>query len=395
MNIWIIAWFELRRMFRTRTVIMNLFLLPLILIFILGTALSTFFNSGDKIPDLDPVKVAMVESVGNRGEVTSQLNTYLQGPDIVKMIIVQDVATTEEAEKLLRSQKVDYVVTVPVDFDHQVMSGKEAKLQLMLGSNRTANMVAGTVFDSFLDEINHGQAVAAVVGSMGLQQEVAISSGTPGDTHSYVTVGKLNDAATSYSAAQYFAVAMLIMFLLYSGSTASDSLFSERDNRTLYRLQSMPISHAQILVGKMIGSSIAAMVQTLVIIAVSYLLYGTNWGQQPLLLAVTCMLLIFASMAIAAIVSLLSKSSSSASNFMQFLIVAMTFFSGGFLPIPVGFIQNIGEFTLNHWGMQSILQIMLHGDISEIISSIGMLAGICAVLLAVTAIVYRKVGYHA
>ncbi|OAB42979.1 ABC transporter permease [Paenibacillus glacialis] len=395
MNVWMIAWFELRRMFRARTVLINLFVLPLLLIFILGTALSTFFNADDKIHDLDPVKVAMVESVGNKGAVSSQLNTYLQSPDIVKMIIMQDVPTTEEAEKLLRSQKVDYVVTVPVDFDHQVMTGKEAKLELMLGSNRTANMVAGTVFDSFLDEINHGQSVAIVVGSMGLKQEVAVSSGSPSDAHSYVSVGKLNDAATSYSAAQYFAVAMLIMFLLYSGGTASDSLLNERENHTLYRLQSMPISHIQILVGKMIGSSIVAIAQTLVIITVSYVLYGTNWGQQPVLLAVTCMLLIFASMMIAAIVSLMSKSSSGASNFMQVLIVAMTFFSGGFLPIPVGFIQNIGEFTLNHWGMKSILQIMLHGNISEIISSIGMLAGICAALLAVTAIVYRKVGYHA
>ncbi|OAB41828.1 ABC transporter permease [Paenibacillus antarcticus] len=395
MNVWIIACFELRRMLRARTVIISLFLLPLILIFILGTALSSFFNSGDKIPELDPVKVAMVESVGNRGVVTSQLYTFLESPDIAKMIIVQDVPTSKEAERLLRSQKVDFVVTVPVDFDHQVMSGKEAKLQLMLGSNRTANMVAGTVFDSFLDDINHGRAVTFVASSMGLRQDVSVSSASPSDPHSYVSVGKLNDTATSYSAAQYFAVAMLIMFLLYSGGTASDSLLSERDNHTLYRLQSMPISHVQILIGKMIGSSIVAMAQTLVIITVSYVLYGTNWGQQPVLLAVTCMLMIFASMTFAAIVSLLSKSSSSANNFMQVLIVTMTFFSGGFIPIPVGFIQNIGEFTLNHWGMKSILQIMLHGNISEIISSIGMLAGICATLLALTAIVYRKVGYHA
>ncbi|OAB37715.1 hypothetical protein PMSD_09170 [Paenibacillus macquariensis subsp. defensor] len=394
MNVWMIAWFELRRMFRVRSVLINLFLLPLLLIFILGSALSSSSDFDDKVHDLDPVKVAMVESVGDKGDVSAQLNAYLQSADISKIIVVHYVATPDEAEKLLRAKEVDYVAIVPADFDHHVMNGTEARLQLMLGSDRTANMIAGTVFDSFLDEINNGQAVAAVMGSMGLKQSPVVSPSSTQDAHSYVVVGKLNDAATSYSASQYYAVAMLIMFLLYAGQSASSSLYSEKDNHTLYRLQSMPIPQGHILLGKMIGSSVVAMIQSIVIISVSFLLYGTNWGQRPLLLMVTCILLILASMTIAAIVSLLAKSSSSANNIMQFLTVAMTFFSGGFIPIPVGFIQNIGGFTVNHWGMQSILQIMLNGKTSEIVSSMGVLAGICAALFVVTAVVYRKVGYR-
>lgn len=396
MSVWMIAWFELRRMIRARTVIINLFLLPLILIFILGTALSGFLNSGDQALDIDPVKVAIVEDVVDEGGATAQLNAFLQSSDIVDIIGVQHVPTTKEAERLLRSQKVDYVVIVPADFDRQVISGEETRLQLMLGSDRTANRVAGTIFDSYIDEINNERAVAIVMGSMGLKQVSAVTVSAVEDDHSpYITVGKLNDQATSYTASQYFAVSMLIMFLLYAGGTASGSLYSEKDNHTLYRLQSLPISHIQILTGKMIGSSIVAMIQTLVIIAVSSSLYGTDWGQHPLLLAVTCLLLILASMTIAVIASLLAKSSSDANNIMQFLIIAMTFFSGGFLPFPNGFIHKIGELTVSHWGMQSILQIMLRGSISDVMSSLGVLACLCTALLAVTTIVYRKVGYHA
>lgn len=395
MNMWMIAWFELRRMLQSRSVVLNLFLLPLLLIFILGTALSSFFNSNDETLDLEPVKVAIVDYVGDSTELTSQLHSFLRSPEIVKMISLSNVSTTTEAEKLLRSKEVDYVVTVPIDFDQLVKKGEEAKLQLMLGSDRIANRVVGTIFDNFLDEINHAQGIKAVMETLDMNQEAIPASSSPEDARSYVTVGKLSDEASTYSASQYYAVAMLMMFLLYAGSTASSSLYEEKDNHTLYRLQSMPVPHIQILVGKMIGSSIVAMVQTIVIITVSSILYGTYWGEQPLLLAITCMLIIVASMTIAALVSFIAKTSSSANNIFQFMITVMTFFSGGFIPIPMGILQSIGKLTVNHWGMESILQIMLHGNTSEIMSSIGVLSWICVALLGVTAVVYRKVGYHA
>ncbi|MFD1903680.1 hypothetical protein ACFSQ7_05420 [Paenibacillus rhizoplanae] len=40
MNIWIIMGFELRRQLRSRTLLLNMFLLPLVLIFLLGASLS-------------------------------------------------------------------------------------------------------------------------------------------------------------------------------------------------------------------------------------------------------------------------------------------------------------------------------------------------------------------
>ncbi len=395
MNMWMIAWFELRRMLQSRSVVLNLFLLPLLLIFILGTALSSFFNTDDKPLDLEPVKVAIVDHVGDSTGPTSQLHAYLRSPEIMEMITLSNVSTTNEAEKLLRSKEVDYVVTVPTNFNQLVMNGEQAKLQLMLGSDRIANRVAGTIFDNFLDEVNHAQGIMVVMETLDMSQEAVPASSSPEDARSYVTIGKLSDEAPTYSASQYYAVAMLMMFLLYAGSTASSSLYEEKDNHTLYRLQSMPVPHIQILVGKMLGSSIVAMAQTIVIITVSSTLYGTYWGEQPLLLAITCMLIIVASMTIAALVSFIAKTSSSANNIFQFMIIGMTFFSGGFIPIPMGLMQSIGKLTVSQWGMESILQIMLHGNTSEIMSSIGVLAWICVALLGVTAVVYRKVGYHA
>lgn len=59
MNTAIIAWFELKRMATSRTVLINQFLLPLILIFILGNALSGWFGN-EKEFEQPPVNVGFI-----------------------------------------------------------------------------------------------------------------------------------------------------------------------------------------------------------------------------------------------------------------------------------------------------------------------------------------------
>jgi ABC-2 type transport system permease protein len=407
MNTWNIAWYELRRLFRAKTVIINLFLLPLILIFILGTVFTSSFSSGEHEFTPEMMKVAIVgitnseNGVRTKDRMTSYLETYLNSPDIARMIDIQHVETREVAEKRVRAREADYAVIVPADFDEQVMSGKEAKLEMILGHYQSGNFVAGTVFDIFLDEVNQGLALSTIMGSIDSEQVSGIpvfkynsDSSSNIETHSYVTKGSLNDSGVTYTASQYYAAAMMIMFLLYVGGTASTSLFNEKSNHTLYRLQSLPITTAQIFLGKMIGNSLVAIIQAIVIITVSSVLFGADWGDSPIILAGVCLLLIIASMAIAALVTLMVRSSSSADAVMQVIIVVMTFLSGGFTPIPIDAITKMSLFTINHWGMESILQIMLHGSNRDLLESIGMLAGMCLVLIAVTAVVYRKVGYR-
>lgn len=74
----------------------------------------------------------------------------------------------------------------------------------------------------------------------------------------YVETASLNEGGETYSAFQYYAAAMLIMFLLYSGLSASISLSEEKRKKTLYRLNSMPVSTLEIFMGKIAGNSLVA-----------------------------------------------------------------------------------------------------------------------------------------
>lgn len=389
MNLRTIAWFELKRMSRNRTVLFNLFLLPMLLIFILGTALSSFFGTKEVyVPEQVKLGIIGVESVES---LPSSFRAFIEAPEVAKVLVPSAGLTREEAESKLRKGRIDFAVTVPKDLDTQIYSGGQVQLEMLLGKSYSSNLIAKSMLGTFMDEANSKQAQAVIAGP----EVLATSKSTIVDRPSYVAIGKLNDEGETYTAVQYYAASMLIMFLLYSGLMASNSLFSEKDNHTLYRLQSTPVSNTAIFGGKILGCSIVTIVQAILIVVGSSLMYGVHWGEHVWLLLVVCVLITLTSMTIAIIVSLVTKASSTATAVIQAVIIAMTFLSGGFTPLPVDLIQSLGEFTVNHWALQGILRMMLNAETSQILTCVGVLGAISLGLSAAAMITYRKVGYHA
>ncbi|MGG4126652.1 ABC transporter permease [Paenibacillus illinoisensis] len=392
MNIWHICMFEIRRILRIRSVLLNLFVLPLLLIFILGAALSSTMDTGkDNVPG--QVRVGVIQTGSNSGSVTEALNAFVAAPAVSEMMKVQHFTTEEEAERDLRQGELDFAVLIPPDLEERMANGEDAKLQWILGKDSTLNIVGETLFTRFTDELNRHMATVEVLGpeaSMAVASMIDEGSANI----SYVNVSNPGTSGTSYSASQYYAASMLAMFMLYAGMTTSSSLFSERDKKTLTRLQAAPVGNGVIFAGKIAGNSLLAFMQALIIVLMTYWLYGVNWGSHPWLIVLICVLITISSMMIGVIVALVSKSAASASALMQGIIIAMTFISGGFTPIAIDFVQRIGEFTVNHWALQSFLRMMLNASMSEIMHNILMLGVVSAVLLAIAAVIYGKVGYR-
>ena len=298
MNIRTIAWFELRRLFRNRTVLFNLFLLPMILIFILGTALSNFFGGKeDFVPE--PVKVGIV-GAESAGKLPLSLKAFMETPEIADMMVPTMGLTRDEAVSKLRNGSLDLAVAVPEDLDSRIHSGGKVQLEMLLGKSHMRNVIAESMFVTFMDEANGKQAQAIIAGP----EVLGNGPNAVNERPSYAEKGQLNDRGDTYTSSQYYAASMLIMFLLYSGLMVCNSLFGEKDGHTLYRLQSMPVSNAAIFGGKVLGCGLVTVLQAFLIVGGSSLMYGVDWGNHVWLLMLVCVLITLASMTIATIVSL-------------------------------------------------------------------------------------------
>ncbi|MEK4353532.1 ABC transporter permease [Paenibacillus sp. FSL R5-0475] len=389
MNTWTIMIYELRRLFSSRSMILNMFLLPLLLIFLLGASLSGVV--GDKgSTTIDVVRVAVVNLSGEGYESSVMMDSFLKSTELKDIITPVMVGSREAAESGLRTGKYGYAVVVPPSFDSKVQSGEAAQLEFILGQKSTDNRVAGTVFDNFLRNLNYKQSVAMTLGPEALN--VMAPSSTSNE--SSVKLGELSEGGYSYTSSQFYAVSMMLMFLLYSGLTVCTSLFNEKENHTLFRINSMPVKGSELFIGKMLGVGVVSIVQCAAIIILTNVLFGVNWGNRPGLLLLFCLLMIVASMTLSIVISMFSKTGASARSVVTVLTVSMTFISGGMAPLPESWVNSIGAFTINHWAMQAILKMMLHADVSQIMPNLGVLSLICLVLFSAAAISYRKVGYH-
>lgn len=132
MNTWTIMIYELRRLFSSRSMILNMFLLPLLLIFLLGASLSGVV--GDKgSTTIDVVRVAVVNLSGEGYESSAMMDSFLKSTELKDIITPVMVDSREAAESGLRTGKYGYAVVVPPGFDSKVQSGEAAQLEFILG----------------------------------------------------------------------------------------------------------------------------------------------------------------------------------------------------------------------------------------------------------------------
>ncbi|UKS30100.1 ABC transporter permease [Paenibacillus sp. HWE-109] len=392
MQIWTIARYEILRLLRMRYVFVIQFLMPLLLIFILGSALSGAFKVEDHA--IKMVKVDLVQA--DIGPISKEFTNFLSAPEIQQMIQPTLIPTREEAVERLKMGTTEFALIIPSDFSNQVLAGKEARWEMILGNDYGQNLSAQMVLRSFLDQVNHRQAVMISGGSdaaVRLQDQASqVSSQAVASSH--VQVGKLTTSNTQYTAMQYYAASMLVMFLLYSGMSTALSLQNEKEKHTLARLNAMPMQEYKILLGKVVGNTFISITQAAVIITATIVFYGVDWGHSYSMLFLVCFGIIVASMSLAVLVTLLTKTSKAISTSFQMIILVMSFLSGGFTPLPDGLLQRLGAYTLNYWGMQSMLRIMLGSDLRVIGHHLLVLGCFGGGLLLVSFIVYRKAGYH-
>lgn len=383
-----IAYYEFKRMIRMRATILLNIGLPLLLILILGTALSDAFQVEDQ--EINQVRTAIFSE--DVGAMNVAFHTFLASEDNQPYILPIQVNERTELESMVSSGDADFGLVIPQGFSEAVYSGNASQWEFILGKNEISNMTASMLLNSFVQQTNRMQAQALVLGPQTIDP-VGQSANTGLQNQQSVIIGNLQQKETT-SAVQYYAASMLIMFLLFSGMSCAISLTTESENHTLSRLNSMPLSPVDIIGGKLIGNMLLAIMQATIIIVFSSVAYGVNWGPNKLAVAAICLLTIIAAMSLALLLSAIFKTSKSVTAIYQTMIFAATFLSGG-MAVGLGdLIHQIGKFTINHWAASGLLRNMLDGEMSLIKQDIGVLSAIACGLFIAAIVSYRKAGYH-
>lgn len=174
-----------------------------------------------------------------------------------------------------------------------------------------------------------------------------------------------------------------IMFLLFSVSGASTSLFEEKQAGIFHRLLASPVSRAHILWSKYLFNMSMGMVQLMVLFLAGQVLFGIEVTSHLPGLIVVALAASIACTAFGMLLSAVAPNPAAASGLATFLILTMSAIGGAWFPTSFmpEFIQTISKLTLVYWSMEGFLAVLwAQKSILEILPIIGVLLGMAVVV---------------
>ncbi|WP_028561549.1 ABC transporter permease [Paenibacillus pinihumi] len=377
--VWTAAGYELLRIIRNKMSVLLLIGLPLLLIFLLGNGLDTSAKQ---------VRTAVFHA--DQGKLRADMENYLASEAASSHLQIIRAASAKAVQEQVQTGSADYGLVVPEDFSELALEGGDAGLIYYPGKSSIRNLTAKAVLDGYLNELKLHMAVMAVLGPDVPEQP---QSGRGEHEGELVDVGTSNSTAKGdfgpLTSLQYYGAAYLIMFLFFSSMGAVFSIMKEKEQWTLYRLGAMPSPLVLVVLGKMAGVMLFAFLQGTIVVAVSRLVFGIQWGGYYGMIALIIALTIVAAVSLAMIITSVARSGKSSETIFTLLIIIMTFLSGGMMP-DIGVMKAMEKFTINYWANEG-LHFLMSGAPRNAAASVMVLAVIALVCAAAAALRMRKV----
>ena len=426
---------DIRLFLRNKTAFGLTFIVPLVLVYIFG---HVFGVSGSGSAGPTGVSIAVVSQTD--APVATTITDALRAESAFRVITtwadeagVQQPLTEERVRELIVDNKLRFALIFPPDtlstdaiglrlkflnnprndIETQTVSGLLQKViftsapQALMDNlrQRAVSFIGAEETDTFYSNLSKtiadsfGLDAAAVkadmdAGKMNLGPTTDANASTSSESNGgsdfvsqilRLDTEQLAGADVKSPAATRVVGGWAIMFLLFSVSGASTSLFEEKQAGIFHRLLSSPVKRSHILWSKYLFNMLMGLTQLCVLFLAGQFMFGIDaTGHFPGLIVVA----LFASLACTAFGMLLASISSSpaaASGLATFLILTMSAIGGAWFPTSFmpEFIQQLSKLTIVYWSIEGFLAVLwAQKSILEILPILGVLTGIAVVVNA-------------
>lgn len=371
MNILNIALKELKSTIRDTRTLVFMLAFPLILILILGTALSGTFSSDNSI-SLDKMKIAYKDN--SNGEFSKYFQEFIKQSEAEG---IKFDKTNNEAETINQVEKRKYQGYIEVNNDN-------VKLYENNRSSIEGNIVEG-MLKGFIDKYKLVSEVVKVKPeSIG-----AVINDT--NENNYIKETSLNSKSAP-GAIDYYSIAMTTMAALYGAMSACFLIRGERMNKTDVRLMAAPVKKGEILVGKVLGGIGANLLCVFVIVAVSKFVFKANWGNNILLVVLILLTEVILAVSFGLGISYIAKKPETSRIIVMIVVQMASFIGGAYFPIDTasssgGILNILVKLSPLTWNNQALNKIIYTGDNTAIIPAIAINMAVACLFLVISGVI--------
>lgn len=268
----LIAGLDLKRRLRDRSILIQVFLAPILLALIVGGA----FAGENGLTAT--IVLADADGTDTTAAITGAIAT--EGDDGVAFAAAR-VADLGEATALVEEGEADAVVFLPAGLTDAVGSGEAVEL-VVVGEAGEAVVtgVATSVADGIAARLQTNRVSVSTTTATAAALEANIDEAALGAALQEPAIIQVIDSRleNSFNIMGFFAPGMAMIFLFFVMGAASRSLISERREGTLNRMLAGPTGPTAVLAGKTIGVVVLGLLSLLTVYLVTTVLFGVDWG---------------------------------------------------------------------------------------------------------------------
>jgi ABC-2 type transport system permease protein len=370
-----IAAASVRRMLRERSNIFFVFLLPMLLILVLGAAFG-----GTQDP-----RVGVVS--GEAGELGVQLE---EGIAASEGLDARSYADREELILAVERGQLEAGVAIPAGYDQALQAGRTVAVEFVSRPEQTAQALRNTVEAAVSRQaavlraaaFASGKREAAFIDAHRLAVEVALE--TPGLQIRQQSLGEpfSLDRLGQFDLGAYSGV---LLFVFLTSTAGSAALIQSRRLGVSRRMLSTPTSVSTILAGEALGRFGVALVQGLFIMIGSALFFGVDWG-DPVAALVILALFALGAAAVGMLMGAVFKNDQQAGGIGVVAGLGLAALGGCMLPLTImkqfsPGLWRVAHITPHAWGIKAFEEIIIRdGSLLDIGLELGVLAGFSLVV---------------
>jgi len=345
----------------------------ILIILILGSAFQDIFVE-ESSPYVDIVLVNQ-----DKGEYGKDFLSNLKDVDeIKKFVTFTEEEKLDDAVELVRGEKVGAVFVVPEDFSDKIEKHEQKIVSVYWKKGADIDaVIIQNVIDTYLNALNTANIVLDIQKSL--------------DGYSFDNSGGLEEIPMSKnknsSAMAYYAVAMLLMLILYGMEYGSEGMAEDYLEVVGCRLKLSPIRTYQQYIGKMIGLTLVTFFQAIVIVLFTSIVYKVTWTKNIGMLLIIIFLFAAVATTLGAMLCLLFQDKNKASSIANVLVILFTFITGGYVPMDFGKLERISP---SYYAKTALYNLMYDGTTASTLQCIYTMCGMIVLFTVLSILLARR-----
>lgn len=381
MTVLVIAANNLRRLIRERASLFFAFVLPLMLILVLGVTVG-----GD-----EPRIGVHVE-----GETTPRVEELIDALDQLDGVGVELFGEIGAATDELEREDITALLVVPVGYDDSVASGEATELEYRViptsGGFEMQSLVQSVIADQNA-AIRASRLVGEQTGVPLTEASEQVSATADGVAAvNVVTVDPEGDAYVDADAVGFVAAQELILFMFLMSMVAASALIKSRQLGVTQRMLATPATAAHVVAGEGLGRFAVAVTQGAFIIGATALMFGLDWGSWPATAAIVVSFALVATAAALFVGALVTNESQSSAIGIS-LGLALAALGGCMVPFEIfpDWLRSVAHITPHAWAVDAFTEVVQRGGgLGQIGVELAVLTLFGLSLLAAASVTLRR-----